>query len=103
MKIELCDDFFYRVTDLNLDIFKEFNTSKENILRNNQNIKFYSGEMLKIKVNDYKTHFVKPAETLKQIADVYNVDFSKLKQDNNLENEKLYIGQRLKIYNEKIH
>lgn len=103
MKLELCDEFFYRVTDLNLDLCKEFNTSKENILRNNQNIKFYGGEMVKIKVNNFKTHFVKPAETLQQVADFYNIDVLKLKEDNNLEDNKLYIGQRLKIYNEKTH
>lgn len=101
MKIELCDEFFYRITATNMDIYKEFNTSNENILRNNQNIKFYSGETIKIKVNNFKTHFVKPAETLQKIADFYKVDILKLKEYNNLENDKLYIGQRLKIYDKK--
>ena len=38
MKIEMCDQFYYRVQDE--DIYNIFNTSKENILRNNKNIKF---------------------------------------------------------------
>ena len=101
MKIELCDEFFYRVTDLNIDVYKEFNTSNENVLRNNKNLKYYNGEIIKIKVNDFKTHFVKPAETLQQIADSYGVDILKMKEDNNLENDKLFIGQRIKIFNKK--
>ncbi len=98
MKIEMCDEFFYRVTDLNLDLFKEFNTSKENILRNNNNIKLYNGEWVKIKENDFITHLVKPMQTLSDIAKDYCVEINKIKVDNNLLCDKLFIGQILKIY-----
>ena len=53
MKIELCEEFFYRVNNEKLDFEQEFNSCKENILRNNENLKFYCGEWIKIKVNKY--------------------------------------------------
>ena len=57
--------------------------------------------MVKIKLNDFKIHNVKPTETLQQIADFYDVDILKIKEDNNLEDNKLFISQRLRIYNKK--
>ncbi|MBQ8615280.1 MAG: LysM peptidoglycan-binding domain-containing protein [Clostridia bacterium] len=101
MEIEICEEFFYRVKNKNLDIFKTFNTSTENILRNNENIKLYDGEWIKIKVNDYVVHHVKPTESLTQIAKIYCIDEEKIIKDNELKNNKLFIGQRLKIYKKK--
>ena len=98
MEIQMCEKFFYRVDDENEDLFQQLNTNKENILRNNNNIKLYKGEWVKVKVNDYISHIVKPAQTINQIADIYKLTIGKLKQDNNLQSEKLYIGQMLKIY-----
>ena len=52
MKINLNDEFYYRIsneTDLNI-ICQKFNTCKENILRNNNSIDLYEGEIIKIKV-----------------------------------------------------
>lgn len=98
MKIELCDDFFYRVDNVNLNIENEFNSCQENVLRNNINLKLYCGEWIKIKVNNFITHHVKPAQTLNSIAQIYGTDSKKIKDNNNLKNEKLFIGQRLKIY-----
>ena len=98
MKIEMCDEFLYRVNDVKLDITDEFNTCKENILRNNSDLKFYNGEWVKIKVNNFITHHVKPAQTLTEIAKDYSVDLNKIKADNNLVADKLFIGQILRIY-----
>lgn len=103
MKIEMCDEFYYRINDENLNIDKVFNTCKENVLRNNENIKLYSGEWVKIKVNDFQTHYVKPAETLYEIAKKYNVEVETLKENNNLLTDKLFIGQCIRIYNDKIN
>ena len=61
----------------------------------------YKGEWVKIKVNDFILHFVKPAETINDIATLHNVSVEKIKQDNNLESDKLFIGKKLKIYQEK--
>ena len=98
MEIMLCDEFFYRVNSEDINLFEQFNTSKENLLRNNENINLYCGEWVKIKVNDFKIHYVKPTQTLKEIADMYNIDIENLKKTNNLQSEKLFIGQILRIY-----
>lgn len=99
-KIKETKIFFYRVcAEDNLsEICKKFNSSKENILRNNSQIPLYPGEIIKIKQNDYLVHFVKPAETLKDICLQYGKTEDELKVENNLQTEKLYIGQEIKIY-----
>lgn len=98
MKLEMSDEFIYQIKNKDKDIFKCFNTSKENVLRNNSNIKIYNGEWIKVKVNNFITHHVRPAETLEDISNQYNISIEKLKEDNNIENNKLFIGQRLKIF-----
>lgn len=97
--MEICKIFYYRVLDGdNLpEICQKFNTSKENILRNNTEIPLYAGEWIKIKVNDFVEHFVKPTETLNIIAQNFCTTKEKLIADNNLQMEKLFIGQKLKI------
>lgn len=100
MEIELCKKFIYRVgqnDNINL-ICNKFNTSVENILRNNCNIPLYEGELVEITLNDYVSYHVKPTESLKNIALKFNTTIDKLKKDNQLEDEKLYIGQLIKIY-----
>lgn len=98
MKIEMCDEFDYRITDENKDIFMDFNTSKENVLRNNKRIKTYKGEWVKVKVNQYISHYVRPAQTLEDIAKQYATSCEKLIADNALNSNKLFIGQMIKIY-----
>lgn len=101
MDLELCDEFYYRITDENVDIYKLFNTSPENVLRNNPQIKFYVGEWVKIKKNNYFIHNVKPMQTIGQIAKIYNIDEEELKKQNNLSADKLFIGQQIKIFGKK--
>lgn len=96
MEIKLCDEFFYRVKD-DKDLFKIFNTSEENLIRNNLKIKTYNGEVIKIKINDYLVHYVKPMQSLSEIAKIYGVDEDEIVNENNLKIKKLFIGQRLKI------
>lgn len=97
MELEICEEFYYRIQNNNEDIYSIFNTSKENVVRNNDKIKLYSGEWIKIKVNDYQTHIVKPAENLCFIANRYGITEQELIQQNNLKSTKLFIGQQLKI------
>lgn len=99
MNIKTNKQFYYRIEEgQNLkDICTMFNTCKENVLRNNNEIELYAGEWVKITKNDYLIHIVKPTETLTLIADMYNINVNKLKEDNNLNSEKLFIGQILKI------
>lgn len=103
MELQQCDEFYYRITDTNENIYKKFNTSKEGVLRNNYNIPFYAGEWVKIKTNDYLTHIVKPCETLDKVACLYEIDKKDIIFKNALKTEKLFIGQILKIYKEKSH
>jgi len=99
MEMKTKKQFYYRVEEgQNLkDICAMFNTCKENILRNNNEIELYAGEWVRITKNDFFMHIVKPTETLPLIANMYNIDINKLKEDNNLNSEKLFIGQMLKI------
>ena len=101
MEIKQCNQFYYRVQngDDFANIYSRFNTSKDNIIRNNNDLDLYVGEWIIIKTNEFKTHIVKPTEKLTDIAFKYNIDIEKLKLDNNLKIEKLFIGQMLKIYN----
>lgn len=100
MNIKHAKKFMYRVRedDSMVSLCERFNTSQENILRNNPKIKLYPGEWVQISVNDYLLHIVKPMESLKMIADKYAISQDKLIFDNNLNSHKLFIGQRLKIY-----
>lgn len=98
MEIELCDEFYYRVNSNNFDYLKNFNTTEQELIRNNPKIPLYIGEFIKIRKNKYLTHIVKPMETIEAVSKIYGLDKDKIKQDNDLNNDKLFIGQRLKIY-----
>lgn len=99
MEIKLSDRFMYRIKpgDDYVSLCERFNTSKENIKRNNINIPLYAGEWVEINVNDYLTHIVKPTEKLIDIAEKHCTTIAKIMTDNNLETERLFIGQQLKI------
>ena len=98
MKIKPCQEYYYRVSDKNFNIFEELNTSLENIFRNNSKLEIYEGEWIKVRTNNFVIHHVKPMETIKDIAKNYNINAEKILKDNNLENEKLFIGQKLKVF-----
>lgn len=98
MEIELCDTFYYRISNEKFDVYTKFNSSKDNVFRNNQLIDFYAGEWVKITQNDYILHVVKPAETLHKIAEQYNTTDAKIRASNNLLTDRLFIGQTIKIY-----
>ncbi len=80
------------------DLCQKLNSSSENILRNNSKLNLYAGEWVKINVNDFLSYIVKPMETLNEVAKKFNLSKEKLMQDNNLTNERLFIGQSIKIY-----
>lgn len=103
MKFEMCEEFFYRINDDDEKLFEKFNTNKKNVLRNNNSLKFYAGEVVKIKLNDYVLHRVKPVQTLNDIAKIYNIKIQDIIDKNNLKTEKLFIGQEIKIYKKKDH
>lgn len=100
MQIILCNEFYYRVRrcDSIKSISQAFNTDEMNILRNNNDIDLYPGEMISIRQNDYYTYIVKPCDNLRDISKRFCVDMEKIKIDNSLINEKLFIGQKIKIF-----
>lgn len=101
--METENKFIYRIEkEDTLEILCErFNTSKENILRNNNLIDLYVGEIIEITVNDYVSYIVKPMDSLKSICSKFDIDIEVVKLQNKLKTEKLFIGQVLKIHNKK--
>jgi len=100
MESNILKSFWYRIeSEKELSELKtKFNSDK--ILRNNEDIDLYSGEWVKVIVNDYTCYFVKPMDTLTKISKQFNIPEDKLIKDNNIKDTKLFIGQRLKIYKE---
>ena len=74
MEIKQSKQFYYRVQDDDTitNICQKFNTCKENITRNNPTLNLYAGEWILIKGNEFKTHYVKPMETIFDISIKYN-------------------------------
>lgn len=96
--MELKSEFYYQVQDETMqEICSKFNTDKNNILRNNPNIDVYRGEWIKIKINEYIKHIVKPTENIDKICELYAVDKKELIEYNNLCESRLFIGQEIKI------
>ena len=78
-------------------ICSQFNVGENNIIRNNSNINFYEGEVIKIIRKSNTTHIVKPMETLSQIAQKYNTNIDDIIKANNLSSKRLFVGQVLII------
>ena len=99
MDIKTSKEFWVKITSEKAinEIEDKFNATVE---RNNNDLKLYSGEWVKVCVNEYKIHVVKPTENLVQIAEIYNISAQELMKQNNLKNEKVFISQRLKIKND---
>ena len=80
MNIKQCKQFYYRIQDGDnlMNLCERFNTTKENIIRNNERLDLYVGEWVIVKTNDFKIHYVKPAETLSEIATKYRLTEEKI-------------------------
>lgn len=50
-----------------------------------------------VDVENHDTYVVKPLDTLQSIANYHNTTTEEIKAINNLKNEKLFIGQMLKV------
>lgn len=55
----------------------------------------------KKKKQSYQTYTVKEGDNLTEIADAYDVDIVDIKDWNELESDKIMVGQKLKIYSDK--
>ena len=93
------DILYYQISkdDTLNNILTKFNIKTNNIIRNNSNIDFYEGEVIKIVRNIGVKHIVKPMENLSSIANKYGVDIQTIINDNNLTSKRLFVGQSLKI------
>jgi len=58
---------------------------------------YYSAPEKKMADTDVITHIVKRGETLSQIAEQYNTSLSKVRSMNNIYNDNIQVGKRLKI------
>lgn len=95
MDIKPTNDFWYRLkNNTEQEVKQRFNVE---ILRNNKDLTIYDGEWVKLIKSDHITHIVKPTETLEAIAQSYKITKQQIMLDNVLKDEKLFIGQSLKI------
>lgn len=78
-------------------ISNKFNISPNKIIRNNPNVDFYEGEVVKLIYETGKTHIVRPMENLVSIAQKYCISVEDLIRTNNLKSTRLFIGQQLII------
>ena len=102
MKLTNCntaDYFFVQIKNNQTlqDILTIYNTTLNNVIRNNPNIELYEGEIIKILNKTFQTHIVKPMETITSICEKYNIDVDYLIKINNLTSKRLFIGQNLKV------
>lgn len=102
MKLINCNkgDFIWIQVQKNEDIdfiLQKYDTTPNNIVRNNPKIDLYEGEIIKILLSKQKYHVVKPMENLKIIAQKYNLEEDEIINVNNLSSKRLFVGQRLKI------
>lgn len=98
--MELANKFYYRVNkerSIN-ELCEKFNTREELIVRNNESIPLYEGEVVYIEQNEFITYIVKPMDTLSKIAENYGKTEDEIIATNKLDNNKLFIGQLIKIY-----
>ena len=89
-------DTFYSISrkyGVSIDKLKKINGINKNTL--------YIGDMIKLKEEDVskKEHIVLQGETLWGIALRHGIDLDKLKHDNNIKNNTIHVGQKLKIEN----
>ena len=78
-------------------IMQQYSIPANAIIRNNANIDFYEGEVVKIIHKSNRCHIVKPMENLSTIAKKYNTSIEQLIKINNLKSSRLFIGQNLII------
>jgi LysM repeat protein len=83
----------YYTTPNNL---KKINNLKSNKIKLGQHLKIYSYDSTKIS-KDNKIHIVSKGDTLYNISKKYNVSLKKLKEINNLKNDKIELKQKLQI------
>ncbi|MBO5909969.1 MAG: LysM peptidoglycan-binding domain-containing protein [Clostridia bacterium] len=90
---------WYRIMseDTLLSIADKLGVEVNAIIRNNNNIDLYEGEIVKIERKNDKMHIVKPMETLESISKKYNITKNRLIEINNLSSTRLFVGQMIAV------
>lgn len=97
-------EFWYRIHDEKSirELMDNLDVRENEILRNNNDLPLYAGEMVKIKklvdeMEEPIDYIVRPMDTLDNIAQMFGVKKENIIKENNLKSEKLFIGQKLRI------
>lgn len=91
-------NIFYEVEyyDTYESISKLFSVPVDYIKQNNPG-GLYKGKMLFIPETNFMCYIVKPFDTLQKIANQFNTTTEKLRQKNSLDNDYVFIGQKIYI------
>ena len=76
-------------------VCNDFNVSLNHIKKLNEIESASEGDFVFLDVIDLKIHIVKPNQTLKDIAVMYNTTVEQLQQKNNI--DKVFLGQQIII------
>ena len=77
-------------------IAKKFGVSKAYITKNNA-CDIYTGAVIFLPETNFKTYVVQPFDTLSKIANRFNLSVDELKTKNGLDEEYVFVGQKLYI------
>lgn len=83
------------------EVKKEPEVTKEPEVNNEVKKEKKQNTDTKKKKQSYQTYTVKEGDNLTEIADSYDVDIVDIKDWNDLESDKIMVGQKLKIYSDK--
>lgn len=98
MEKAVFDDFIvYKVmrNEDFLDVSKKFNVPVQVLYKENNKTETFEGDRVIVSKESKILHVVKPAETLQQIANMYNVSIEHIKRNNTI--TEIFIGQMLSI------
>ena len=96
LNYQVVKNVFYTVKngDTLESIAKKFGVSKRYIIKNNI-ADIYQGLMIYLPETNFKTYTVQPFDTLSKISQKCNISVDDLMTKNNLENEYVFVGQKL--------
>ena len=77
-------------------VAKSFSVPKDYIKKHNAG-ELYRGKILYLPETNFTCYVVKPFETLKKIADDFGTTTEALREKNSLENDYVFIGQKIYI------
>ena len=91
-------NIFYEVghSDTYESISRQFGVPTDYIKQNNPGT-LYEGKILFVPETNFVCYIVKPFDTLQKIAEKFGTTTEKLRQKNSLDNDYIFIGQKIYI------